>query len=43
MHRLEVETLDRMVEMIEGKASLVLSKDPRLTTQKHSVVFPSEL
>lgn len=40
MHRLEVETVDRLEEMIAGRPSLVLSRDPRLVSQKHNVAFP---
>ena len=40
MERLEQETLDRCDEILEGRPVLVKSKDPRLRSQSHGVVFP---
>ncbi len=40
MQRLEDDTLARCIEILEGKPVLVKSRDPRLTAQKHGVVFP---
>lgn len=39
MRRLEDDTLARCIEILEGKPVLVKSRDPRLTGQKHGVVF----
>jgi len=39
MQRLEDDTLARCIEILEGKPVLVKSDDPRLTGQKHGVVF----
>jgi D-3-phosphoglycerate dehydrogenase len=39
MARLEEDTLARCVEILEGRPVLVKSGDPRLTGQKHGVVF----
>lgn len=40
MQRLEDDTLARCDEVLQGKPVLVKSRDPRLTGQKHGVVFP---
>lgn len=42
MQRLEEDTLARCVEILEGEPVLIKSRDPRLTGQKHGVVFPSQ-
>jgi D-3-phosphoglycerate dehydrogenase len=39
MERLENETLERCDELIEGRPVLVKSRDPRLRSQTHGVVF----
>jgi D-3-phosphoglycerate dehydrogenase len=39
MMRLENETLERCLEILEGRPALVKSKDPRLRAQVHGVVF----
>ena len=39
MRRLEDDTLERCIEILEGKPVLVKSKDPRLTSQARGVVF----
>jgi phosphoglycerate dehydrogenase-like enzyme len=39
MHRLEDDTLARCDEILAGKPVLIKSTDPRLTAQKHGVVF----
>lgn len=39
MARLEVETLDRCAEILEGRPVLVKSRDPRLTAQRRGVRF----
>lgn len=39
MRRLEDDTLARCDEILQGKPVLVKSRDPRLTGQKHGVVF----
>lgn len=39
MQRLESEVLERCFELLEGKAVLVKSDDPRLTSQKYGVTF----
>ena len=41
MRRLEDETLDRCVEILEGRAVLVKSRDPRLRSQGAGVRFPA--
>ena len=40
MQRLEDETLERCVEMLEGRPVLVKSRDPRLRAQSEGVRFP---
>ncbi len=40
MQRLEDESLERCVEILEGKPVLIKSSDPRLTKQTQGVVFP---
>jgi D-3-phosphoglycerate dehydrogenase len=40
MQRLEDETLERCVEMLEGLPVLVKSRDPRLRAQREGVRFP---
>ena len=40
MRRLEEETLARCRELLTGEPVLVKSDDPRLTSQRHGVVFP---
>ena len=42
MERLEDETLERCVEILENRPVLVKSRDPRLTSQKSGVIFDSE-
>ena len=37
MHRLESEVLERCFELLQGKAVLIKSNVPRLTSQKHGV------
>ena len=39
MQRLEAETLTRCFEILDGKAVLIKSKDPRLVSQTHGVIF----
>lgn len=39
MERLELETLERCDELLEGRPLLVKSHDPRLRSQSHGVVF----
>lgn len=39
MQRLEDDTLERCMEVLEGRPVMVKSKDPRLTAQKSGVVF----
>ncbi|MBL4613903.1 MAG: hypothetical protein JKY27_03395 [Magnetovibrio sp.] len=39
MRRLEEETIERCLELLEGKAVLIKSKDPRLTAQTSGVVL----
>ena len=39
MERLEMETLERCDELLEGRPVLVKSHDPRLRSQSHGVVF----
>jgi D-3-phosphoglycerate dehydrogenase len=39
MKRLEDETLERCMEVLEGRTVIVKSKDPRLTAQMHGVRF----
>ena len=39
MLRLEAETLDRCFEILDGKPVLIKSKDPRLLSQTHGVIF----
>jgi D-3-phosphoglycerate dehydrogenase len=39
MERLEQETLERCYEMLDGRPVLVKSRDPRLRSQSHGVVF----
>jgi D-3-phosphoglycerate dehydrogenase len=39
MQRLERETLQRCIELLEGRPVLVKSHDPRLRAQEHGVVF----
>ncbi len=39
MQRLEAETLDRCFEILDGKPVLIKSKDPRLLSQTHGVIF----
>ena len=39
MYRLEQETLQRCLEILEGQAVRIKSKDPRLLGQKHGVLF----
>ncbi len=39
MKRLEDETLERCLEVLEGRPVVVKSKDPRLTAQTHGVSF----
>jgi D-3-phosphoglycerate dehydrogenase / 2-oxoglutarate reductase len=39
MERLELETLERCAEILEGRPVLVKSHDPRLRSQSHGVVF----
>jgi len=41
MQRLEEEVLQRCAEMLNGEPVLVKSRDTRLTSQKHGVVFGS--
>lgn len=41
MKRLEDETLERCLEILEGQSVTVKSKDPRLIAQKFGVVFPN--
>ncbi|MGI9488637.1 MAG: C-terminal binding protein [Geminicoccaceae bacterium] len=40
MQRLEDESLERSVEILEGRPVLIKSSDPRLTAQTKGVVFP---
>jgi len=39
MQRLQAETLQRCDEILSGKAVLIKSRDPRLTSQRHGVRF----
>ncbi len=39
MHRLEVETVERCFEILDGRPVLVKSSDPRLLSQSHGVAF----
>jgi D-3-phosphoglycerate dehydrogenase len=39
MERLELETLERCAEILEGRPVLVKSHDPRLRSQSHGVIF----
>jgi len=39
MHRLEQETLQRCVEILQGEPVLIKSKDPRLQGQEHCVIY----
>jgi D-3-phosphoglycerate dehydrogenase len=39
MQRLEDDTLARCDEILQGRPVLIKSTDPRLTAQKHGVVF----
>ncbi|HXT04268.1 MAG TPA: NAD(P)-dependent oxidoreductase, partial [Casimicrobiaceae bacterium] len=41
MRRLEDETLERCVEILEGRPVLVKSRDPRLLSQSAGVRFPA--
>lgn len=41
MKRLEDETLERCLEVLEGRPVVVKSTDPRLTAQTHGVSFPT--
>jgi D-3-phosphoglycerate dehydrogenase len=42
MQRLEDETFERAIEMLEGRPVLVKSRDPRLRAQQHGVRFAEE-
>jgi D-3-phosphoglycerate dehydrogenase len=42
MQRLEDETFERAIEMLEGRPVLVKSRDPRLRAQQHGVRFADE-
>jgi D-3-phosphoglycerate dehydrogenase len=42
MFRLERETLERCFEILEGRAVLINSTDPRLRGQEHGVVFAKD-
>lgn len=39
MQRLEIETIDRCMEALEGRPVQIKSKDPRLLAQTHGVAF----
>ena len=39
MHRLELEMLERCDEILQGRPVYIKSKDPRLRSQSHGVVF----
>jgi D-3-phosphoglycerate dehydrogenase len=39
MHRLELETLQRCSEVLEGRPLLIKSQDPRLLDQPQGVVY----
>ena len=39
MQRLEDETFERCMEVLDGRPVMVKSKDPRLTAQKNGVIF----